>query len=256
MLAIALLLQSSVTPAPLITHERVETDHYRLRMVAPGISNVEVAQVALLSTARELCGARQPHFGHFEWVANEALAPGATEATPGALALIQEVYCGREPPAPPETAAPPDPNWQRSEVQEQQILARTRAYFAAKDSGRYADAYAMLTPGMQAESDFTAWSRGVSDFNSRAGSAQGRRLIRVSWYNNPPQAPVPGLYAAVDFNGDFANLHFLCGYVVWLLQTDGSWRLVREEQSSATRADAPDADAAQIAQIRAQYCRD
>jgi hypothetical protein len=255
-IAILLFLQAAAG-APQISEERVGEDHYRLRMFAPGLANVEEAQRILLPTALHLCGARAPHFEHYEWVSNVEIANRSTQAAPAALALVQELYCGTAPPAPPQTAAPPDPNWRQSAAQELAVLARTRAYFAAKDSGRFAEAYAMLTAEMQADSDLQSWSRVAEAFNRRAGEAHGRRLIRVTWYNNPPEAPVPGLYAAVDFNGDFTGLHFLCGYVVWLLQRDGSWRLVREEQSSATRADAPDTTPAQISQIRAQVgCRD
>jgi hypothetical protein len=256
MFAIALFLQLSAAPAPRITHEQISDGHYRLRLVAPGISDVEEAQRLLLPTALGLCGDRRPYFDHLEWVSNEELANAGRRA-PVALALAQELSCGTPAPAPPETAAPPDPNWRQSNAQEQAVLARTRAYFAAKDSGRYAAAYAMLTAGMQADTDFERWSQAAGEINRSAGAARSRQLIRVTWYNNPPQAPVAGLYAAVDFNGDFADLHFLCGYVVWLLQSDGSWRLVREEQSMAARADAPDATAADIARMRTQVgCRD
>jgi hypothetical protein len=256
-IALALFLQIAATPAPQISEEMMRDGHYRLRMMAPGITNVEVAQSLLLPSALRLCGDRAPHFGHFEWVANAQMSNVSGEQRPGALALIQELYCGTPPPEPADTAAAPDPNWRQSAEQEQVVRARTSAYFAAKDSGHLAEAYAMLTPQMQADADLQSWSRGAADFNRRAGAERSRQLIRVTWYNNPPQAPVAGLYAAVDFNGEFAGLHFLCGYVVWLLQRDGSWRLVREEQSSAALVDAPNASAAQIAQIRTQSgCRD
>lgn len=257
MIATALLLQLSAAPAPQISHERVGEGHYRLRMVAAGISQVEEGQRLLLPTALQLCGALHPNFGHFEWVSDAEMARSSRQPSSSNLALIQELFCGTPPPAPAEDAAPPDPNWRQSEAQEQAVLARARAYFAAKDSGRFAEAYAMLTPGMQADSDFLTWSRATSEFNRRAGMARGRQLLRVTWYNNPPEAPVAGLYAAVDFNGDFAGLHFLCGYVVWRLQRDGSWRLVREEQNSAAHAAVPNASPAEIAQLRGQAgCRD
>lgn len=257
MIAIALLLQIAAAPTPQISSEALGGGHYRLRLAAPGISQVEEARRLLLPTAQRLCGALRPNFGHFEWVSEEQLTNSSDRSSADSLALIQELFCGSPPPAPAETAAPPDPNWRQSEAQEQAVLARTRAYFAARDSGRYAEAYAMLTPGMQADSDFLTWSRARSEFNRTAGTLQRRELIRVTWYNNPPQAPVAGLYAAVDFNGDFAGLHFLCGFVVWLLQRDGSWRLVSEEQNSAVRAAAPNATAAEIAQMRTQAgCRD
>jgi hypothetical protein len=257
MIVAALLLQTSAAAAPQVSHEQIGEGHYRLRMIAPGISRVEEAQALLAPTAGRLCGSLPAHFGHFEWVSNEEVVNSSGRRTSQDLLLILDVFCGTPPPAPTETAAAPDPNWRQSEAQEQAVLARTRAYFEARDSGRYAEAYAMLTPAMQADSTLESWSRQASEYARRARASRGRQPTRVTWYNDPPSAPVHGLYAAVDYNGNFADLLFMCGYVVWLLQADGSWRLASEAQSAAARADAPNATAAEIAQMRAQAsCRD
>jgi hypothetical protein len=81
--------------------------------------------------------------------------------------------------------------------------------------------------------------------------------VAVTWYNNPPNAPVPGIYAAVDFVGAYDNLHLMCGYVVWLLQPDGTWRIVTLDEGVLSRADAPSPTAADLAQIRTlMRCRD
>lgn len=258
-LAVALLLQAQ-SQAPAITHERIGEGRYRLRIVAPGISEVEQAQRLLVPEALRLCGSLPPAFGRYRWEGLERLESPGVGRAPESLTLDQEIVCGgviAPPPAPAETAATPDPDWQPTPAAEEAVRAATITYFAAKDGGRYAEAYAMLSPGNQATSPFASWSEQARDFNGRAGAVRDRRLIRVTWYNNPPSAPVAGIYAAVDFNRDFANLHFLCGYVVWLLQPDGSWRLVREEQGMAARAGAPNATPEEIARLRPQVgCRD
>ena len=115
----------------------------------------------------------------------------------------------------------------------------------------------MLTPGMRELSPVTRFTARIRAFNERAGARRSRRVIRLTWYNNPPQAPVPGIYAATDFTGEFANLHFVCGYVMWVMQRNGSWRLAREEEAFVGRADAPNATAEELALLRPQVgCRD
>ena len=252
---IAALIAAYLQGAP-VTHERIGENGYRLRIQVPNTSEVERAQTLLMPEAQRLCDGRTPYFGHYRWDGQERMdnQSGAREAV--SLTLEQDISCGAPGPVPAQTAAAPDSAWQPSPADVEAVLDRTNTYLAAKDSGRFRDAYDMLSPTNQAMATFETWSGQARAFNSEAGASRGRQLIRVTWYNDPPGAPVPGIYAAVDFNGDFAGLHFLCGYVVWLLQPDGSWQLVREEQNRASRADSPDMTAENIARIRAQYCRD
>lgn len=255
--AVMLALLQASAPAPPVSHERLGEGRYRLRIELPGTADVGQAQRMLLPAARSLCGDLPPVFGHYSWQGSERLESAGAAREAVSLTLEQELACGAAEARPAEVALAPDPGWQPTPATEQAVLDTTRSYFAAKDSGRYADAYAMLSAGNQATTPIAAWSAQARSFNAGAGAVRGRRLIRVTWYNNPPSAPVPGIYAAVDFDGDFANLHFLCGYVVWLLQPEGRWRLVREEQSLVSRSEAHDATAEEIARLRPQVgCRD
>ena len=79
------------------------------------------------------------------------------------------------------------------------------------------------------------WSRAAAEFNAQAGSPRGRRVVEITWYKDPEDAPEPGLYVAADFSADFEKLEFVCGYLMWQVQPDGRFRLVREEQNMAPR---------------------
>jgi hypothetical protein len=137
------------------------------------------------------------------------------------------------------------------------VLAATYAYFAAKDSGSYERAWGMLTGGMKQISPAEKWRSEATGFNARAGQVRSRRVTELTWYNNPPGAPQPGLYVAADFSADFEQLDFLCGYVMWLLKPDGSFALAREEQNMLDRATAKNLASIDRKPLRAQMgCKD
>lgn len=208
-----IMFLAAAAAAPQISSEPIDANRFRLS-IGGGIGGVEAAQAALLPTARRLCGARPAAFGTFKV----------------AQTVEQEVLCGSGR-ARIGPAAAGSPSWQPSDLDQQAVLAATYAYFAAKDSGRYAAAWKSLTERMKALSPAASWQARAADFNRNAGAVRARRVTELTWYNNPSDAPEPGLYVAADYSADFERLEFLCGYVMWLLQSDGSLRLVREEQN-------------------------
>ncbi|MEA3013439.1 MAG: hypothetical protein QOD42_1984 [Sphingomonadales bacterium] len=148
-------------------------------------------------------------------------------------------------------------DWRASDADRQAVVDSTLAYLQAKDGGRYDAAWAFLTPGNRQRFPLAAWSEEARAFNASAGAVAERRVTRLTWYDNPPAAGEPGIYAAVDFTSDFANLHFLCGFLIWRRQEDGGWRLAREEQNMVSRAEAPELTAEQRANARrAMHCQD
>ena len=85
-----------------------------------------------------------------------------------------------------------------------------------------------------------------------AGTPQGRTLKKVTWYKNPANAP-PGVYAAVDFSSQFAELSLHCGFVAMHLQMDGSFGVAREEENSIHRREMAKLSPEALQRIRAQY---
>jgi hypothetical protein len=250
----ALLLLSLVQAQPDVSHERLGDGSYRLRVTVPGTGDVGAAQQLLVPTARRLCGDLPPRFGRHRFAGLERAETVSSGRTPVALELEQELHCGGEAPVEPPAAAP-DPNWQPSAADEQTVRAATEGYYAARTQGRHAAAHAMLTERMQDMSPLAAFGEDARAEAARFGRGR-RRVVQVTWYNNPPGSPVPGIYAATDFVGAFERLHFSCGYAVWLLQPGGGWRLVRTEEAVMERDPAQQVTAADVAAMRRQFnCR-
>lgn len=128
-------------------------------------------------------------------------------------------------PLPPQVGDAPE------EAVQREILALSYRYFAARDGGRYDEAYALIAPSMRAYLSAPFYRSQVEPFNQGAGAVSGRLVTRLSWYRDPPDAPAPGLYVAADFVSRFANLYLHCGYLMWHRAPAGEWRIVREEQS-------------------------
>lgn len=251
MLAVVLLL-TALSPGPRVEAQRLDASRHMLAVQTEARAAFDSTQAMLVPTARRLCGDRPFFFGAFKF-AGEAEAPAAKPGVAqGSFQL--ELHCSspeRRPASAALTASAP------SDTQQQAVLKATYGYLAAKDGNRLPDAYAMLSPGAKVTAAQSDWIATARDFNERAGAVRARRVTDISWYSNPPEAPEPGLYVAADLEGTFANVEFLCGYVVWRLDADGSLRLVREEQNFLERRPGAGVAALDRAPLRAQMgCKD
>lgn len=212
--------------APPVEQERIGDNLHRLVLPAAGTATVAEGQTALLAAARAACGVLRPAFGSFTFDAER---------------LEQELFCLPSPSSGDRLA----------------ILAGSYAWLAAKDGGRYDEAWALLSDGMKAASPLAQWKAGAERFNGQAGPVRSRQVTRISFYQDPPDAPEPGLYAAADFSADFAGLDFVCGYLMWHRGADGVWRLVREEQNLVDKQTAENLTKIDRPRLREQMgCRD
>lgn len=122
------------------------------------------------------------------------------------------------------------PAWQPGSTQKARVEELSKAYFADKDAARYRQAWERLGPGMRKQWTFEEWRDASAGSMERAGAMRQRELKKVTLYRSS-QSGTPGVYAAVDFTGRFANAETYCGYLVWTEQADGSFLLLREEEN-------------------------
>lgn len=232
-------LQQSLVPERLegdtksdIQIQKLGDGWYRLVLKSFRSSSVDAGQQELLPTAKETCPEKSVRYGKYEFETSEPVSP-TVEKRP--LLLKQEIHCVDtvdDPGIPsPAATAPAPPQWNPSPEQERLIERLTYAYFSAKDTLNYREAYSLLSATQQATMPFERWRSMIETFNSKAGNIRSRRIKKITWYKDPPQAPSPGVYAAADFVSEFTNIEIHCGYVVWHQQQDGLFRLVREEEN-------------------------
>jgi hypothetical protein len=111
------------------------------------------------------------------------------------------------------------------------IVELSKIFLKDKEARRYDRAYAMLAPSMRAYLTPELFRDDAEKFTAQAGKPGEPEFTRFTWYRDPPDAPEPGLYAAVDFTGHYDDLALMCGYLMWHKLPDGSFKVVREEQN-------------------------
>lgn len=222
-----LLLATLAAAEPIV--EPLAEGAFRLKLdAAPGA--IADARARLTPAAQRACQGKRAVFGRFRYAAPAGAA---------AMSLDQELLCLPLLVAPVPAAAAPNPAWSPDEVVQARLLAASYGYFAAKDDARYPEAHRLLSEPQQAQTPLDDWTAAAAAFNAEAGPVRGRRVVEISWYNNPADAPEPGIYVAADFSAEFEKLEFVCGYLMWRLQPDGSFRLVREEQNLVRQRSRP-----------------
>jgi hypothetical protein len=254
----ALLLQAVPQAAgPAVTHERLGENRYRLHITIPSSQHLDAAHRMMAETMRSLCGDLHPVLGRWEMTA--PLATGAAAPPTPAVDIYHDLTCQAELRAPPSTPAPAiaGSSWTPGIADEAAVRSASDAFLDAREAGRFAEAYGWLAATFRATASLAEFSAEAETSNRRAGRRIERRLAAVTWYNGDLPGAPPGVYAAVDFVGAYESLHFTCGYLIWQLQADRSWRLVTLNEAVAARADAPAASAEQIAALRREMrCRD
>ena len=226
--AVLLLLAATASAAagdPTLSVKRLADDTYELTLDTDRTAELAQAQGSLFPAARQLCGSKQPKLGKYKYHAKQPLQDGAPE-TPG-IVLQQVIHCVAATAAPPARVAPLPP----AAHDDAQIEKLTLAFLAARDAGKYDDAYAMLAPLHKQGSTYASWRQRLVDFNAKAGKTVSRRIKKVTWYDNPPNSPAPGTYAAADFVSEFENLAAHCGYIVWFTATGETFGVMREEEN-------------------------
>ncbi len=66
-----------------------------------------------------------------------------------------------------------------------------------------------------------------------------RRIVTVTWTNNPSNTPLPGVYVALDLVSRFANVDRHCGYLVLYQEPSGAaFQVMRREDNFLDNASA------------------
>jgi hypothetical protein len=97
------------------------------------------------------------------------------------------------------------------------------------DAGDADATFNLLAPIFQANLTREVWSRSVAESRAKLGKRLSRKLRRIVWYQDPANAPLPGLYAAVEFDSVFVNADRHFQYLMLHSQNGAPFRLMRRE---------------------------
>lgn len=213
--------------------ERLGADRYRLTAGFPYAVSPGEAQSALAPVAEQVCAGRAPTWGRYSFATNQPIErPAGAELS---TSFEQDVNCGDA--GSGTNAGTPAPRSPATDADRSAVEARTLEYLALKDSNEFATANALFADDVAVLFGREELEASRRAFNKAAGVPKARTIVGVTFYDDPVDAQSLGRYAAVDYRASYPDRAFYCGYAMWLLQPDGSYRMVRVEESTATDED-------------------
>ncbi|MBT8145189.1 MAG: DUF4019 domain-containing protein [Gammaproteobacteria bacterium] len=97
------------------------------------------------------------------------------------------------------------------------------------ERGKSKKAFELLTDTFRANLTFDQWREATSSTRKELGKLQSRQLRRVVWYQDPQDAPLPGTYAAVEFDSVYENASQHFQYVILHSLEGEPFRIMRNE---------------------------
>jgi len=143
--------------------------------------------------------------------------------------------------------------WEPAEEDQLRIKLLSYRYLQAKESQDYDAAFAAFSDTTAAAIDFNTWKANQQKFKAAAGAEVSSMFTRVTWYDNPSNAPLSGIFAAVDYSNVYANITIHCGFLVWHKTDDGQYRLIREEENHIDKSTQKKLSESEIADIKAKF---
>jgi hypothetical protein len=237
---------------PDIAVKSLGSGQYELTLRTSAAPDIFMAQRTLLPAAKAACGTEPVEFENYAFDFHTSVADANPTSRP-LLRLTQTIRCGASAvTAIPQIANAPD-GWKPSADDQATVESQTYRYLYAKGAGDFTTAYAMFSDAMKAATHQDAWQKGAEAFNASAGQVLSRRVLKITWYKDPPSAPAPGIYAAADYTGEFINIPIYCGYVAWYRGPDGTYTVIHEEQNSIDKDSMAKMNAADVKALAAKF---
>lgn len=216
--ALALVPLDRAAADPHLKVTQIESGVFRAVVTGKGVV-VDEAQAVVDDQAKLLCGRKKVAMGGYRYGQDTALNT-ATSAQ-GKLTYTQDFRCVSA-----EEAAAGQAKVNVTH-DDKAVLAVTDKFFGARDEGDFHEAMSLFDPDVRRIAE--GWSADAARFNEEAGKNFGRRIVSITWYDNPTTLPRPGVYASVEYVGGYANVPQDCGYLLWRTADGQKFEIVHEE---------------------------
>jgi Protein of unknown function (DUF4019) len=145
-----------------------------------------------------------------------------------------------------------EPGWVPSSQLEEQATTVATKYFKNFDAGKFDNAYAMLAKVFQqnaSREQFIGYGEKVA--RDTVGLTS-RTFTKITWTKDPSNGPFKGIFAAIDFIGEYVKAKRNCGYIVlYQAPKEEGFKVLRIENNYLT-----DAIADQILKTKSQKTLD
>jgi Protein of unknown function (DUF4019) len=239
--------KTSPASAAAVSVRQVQPNRYEFVLTNPIPLSEKDAQALIATSATSICKDLTPVLGKYRFEANERIGGGAASDEP--YRFVQEVSCAPGATAEVSERRPMLQSAEEARQVQEEIRLKSEAYIRLIAAGRIDEAYAQVSAAGTGVDEAT-WKSGKRSFQETAGEPLRISIVKITVYDNPAEAPEPGLYVAADFGNEFRNIPIHCGYLMWFRPFGGNFRITREETGFVTAEQLKSIPGAQLPEIK------
>jgi hypothetical protein len=211
---------------------------------------IEEAQQQLLPAASRTCKDLIPVFGKYTF---DSSKPASAKSAEQAEFEFQQAFSCEAQAAPVSQAQPTVLSVEESAQLVEFVERETERALSNPDGATQRVFHARFSPSLSAMLPLAQWVEQQASLHQQAGSVKDRPLLKVTTYTDPPNAPEPGTYVAVDFQVAYERAPFRCGYVMWLRDQAGKISVLRVEDGLIAQKEADAMAAQELEQTKQQF---
>ncbi len=218
--------------APGVYARKTGPDHYVVLVNGPTVTE-RTARAQVTKVAQQVCSTLLPVLGEYRFESTEAVGAGEATNDSRVFHYTQEVSCVDGVKALFADGAPTLKTAEESREVEEDIRSRSAEFFRLLAANRMEETFAQVD-GRALAQDLATWTRERRAFRMLAGAPVRINIVKITVYDNPAEAPNPGVYVAADYVNEYRNVPFHCGYLMWFRPIGGEFRITREETGDIT----------------------
>jgi hypothetical protein len=224
---------SAAACAQEVSVRQLQQNSYEMVLTNQSNLGESEAQAYIANAAVSVCGGLSPVLGKYRFESKESLGTGPTRV-PGSFRFTQQVSCVPVSlTAPPQRASKPTSPEEVERIRGD-ITKRSEEYFYLLAAKKFDVVFSELREGAIG-ADKTTWVRDRRAFQALAGDPIDISIVKITVYDNPPEAPEPGIYVAADFKNAYGNVPYECGYLMWHRPDGGTFGITRTEIGHVTK---------------------
>ena len=244
----------SILASPAIAFEisvrQLTESSYELVLSNPTTLNEDEARAYIASAAASVCKARTPVLGKYRFEARESVGAGMLARDPGSFRFTQEVTCSLSAPLSSGARHPTLSSPEEAQAIQEAIRRKSEAHFHLLAAKQFDEAFVDVS-GPALGTDQAKWKQDNQAFVTIAGEPVAISIVEITVYDNPAEAPEPGLYVAADFSNTYAKVPIHCGYLMWFRPVGGSeFKITRLETGYVTSEQLKTIPSSQLPEIK------
>ena len=238
----------SVASATEVSVRHIRDNQYEVELTNSTALSETEAQAIVASSAATVCKELVAVPGKYKFESKQLVGASALSRDQETYRFTQQVSC--EPIARAETTVrlPMLHTPEESRIVQKEIVSKSEAYFQLIATRHFEEAYAQVSSLLGV--DKVTWTSDQQSFSVIAGEPIQISIVKVTVYDNPAEAPAPGLYVAADFSNVYKNVPIHCGYLMWYRPIGGAFQITRKETGYVTTEQLKKIPADQLPEIK------